>query len=130
MLYQVHLTMSWIWTHNFSGDSFVCLFVCLIMFNITFNNILYRGGHFHWERKPEDPEKTTDLSQVTEKLYHIMLYTLPWLGFKLTTSVVIGTDCIGSYKSNHIRSRPRQSPILQWNSKHLSFLNFNYQCVY
>ena len=31
------------------------------------------------------------------QFYHIMLYTSPWLGFELTTSVVIGTDCIGSY---------------------------------
>jgi hypothetical protein len=23
---------------------------------------LYRGGQFYWRRKPEDPEKTTDLS--------------------------------------------------------------------
>ena len=70
----------------------------LWLLNATFNNIsvtcIYHGGQFFWCMKPEAPEKTTDLSQVTDKLYHTMEYTSPWSRFELT-SVVIGTDFIG-----------------------------------
>jgi hypothetical protein len=37
---------------------------------------LYRGDQFNWWRKPEYPEKTIDLSQVTDILDPIMLYRL------------------------------------------------------
>jgi hypothetical protein len=33
---------------------------------------LYRGGQFYWWRKPEDTATTTDLSQISDKLYYIM----------------------------------------------------------
>ena len=77
MLYRVHLP----WT--------VCLFVCLMMLNATFNNISVisrRSVLLVEETGSEDPEKTTDLSQVTDKLHHITLYTSPWSRFELTLS--------------------------------------------
>jgi hypothetical protein len=49
----------------------------------------------------ENPAKTTDLPQVTDNLYHIILYTSPWARFELTALVVIGTDSIYSCKSNY-----------------------------
>jgi hypothetical protein len=41
-----------------------------------------------------------------------MMYNSPWSRFELTTSVVIGTDCIGSGKSNYHTITATTVPVL------------------
>jgi len=55
------------------------------------------GGHLSTWRKP----LTSLKSLINFITWCWIKYTLPWTGFQLTTLVVIGTDCIGSWKSNH-----------------------------
>jgi len=46
---------------------------------------LYCGSPFYWWRKPEDTEKTTDLSQVTAKLHHLKVNVVHLALIKIRT---------------------------------------------
>jgi hypothetical protein len=46
-------------------------------------------------------KKTTNLSQGTDKLYDIIVYTSPSTGLEFTTLVVVGTGFTDSLTSTH-----------------------------
>ena len=73
------------WMHCFSRFQY-CSYIVVVSF--------IRGGN---------GSTRTVLSQVSDKLCHLMLYReyLDWAGFELTFFVFVGTDCVGSCKSNY-----------------------------
>ena len=90
---------------------------CLMPLSTIFQ--LYRSGKFYWWRMLEYQEKPIDLLDIVDKLYHkllyqVQMYTLPWVRFEITTLVVIGTDCIGSCKSNYYAITTMMSPSSRW----------------
>jgi len=71
---------------------------CCLMPHSTIFQLIMAVSFIDWRNLV----KTTDLPQVTDKLYHICCieYTSQLLGFEHTTLGVIDTDCTGYCKSN------------------------------
>ena len=56
---------------------------CLTPLSTVFQ--LHHDSHIYWWKKPEYSEKITDLSHVTDKLYHIMLYRIHFAMCRIQT---------------------------------------------
>jgi hypothetical protein len=71
--------------------------------------VSFIGGGNHWP-----------VASHWQTLSHIVVH-LAWAGFELTTSVVIGTDCIGNCKSNYHMITATTAPS--------SFFDYLFKCL-
>ena len=97
-----------------------------MVFNATFNNnsVIAWWSVLLVEKTGGPGENHRPVASHWQTLSHknVMLYTLSWSRFELTTSVVIGTDCIGSCKSNYHTIMATTAPQVLCNTVNMLLL--------
>ena len=82
-----------------------------MVFNATFNNISVISWWSVLLVEETGVRRENHKSAGTDKLYHIMLYTLPWAVVKPTTSVMIALIAYLVVNPTTIPSQPRRSHL-------------------
>jgi hypothetical protein len=96
-----------------------------LVLNTTFNNISVISWRSVLLVEETGVARENNRHAASNKLYHIMLYTSPWAWFELATSVVIGTDCIGSCKFNHHTITTTRRLLYEWVFSYFEWVWFS-----
>ena len=83
-----------------------------MVFNATFSNIsvISLMSVLMVEETGVPGENHQSVASHWQTLSHYVVHLTAWSRFELTTSVVIGTDCIGSCKSNYHTTTATTAP--------------------
>ena len=111
--------------------AFVCLFVCLMVTNATFNNITvisWQSGLLVEETrglKETQRSASSHWQTLSHNVVHLALMVIRTLW-----SVVIGTDCLGSCKSYYHTITATTAPYcLRYPWSHRIYFNFRHSTV-
>ena len=97
----------------------LCLLVCLMVLNATFNNISVISWQSSLLEKTGGPRENhrpvaSHWQTLSHNVVHLTCTLIEIRTHKFTTSVVIGTDCIGSCKSNYHTITATTAPVISW----------------
>ena len=133
ILSQCIWNLVWLEGLPFGGSSLIRGHYCTTSFMIGLVwFMVFDATSLSWRsvllvEETEVPGEKTNLLQVIDKLYHILLHRVhvAWAGFELTTLVVIGTDCTCSWKSNyHTMTTTTTTGPLFFGREDITFINY------